>query len=181
MVSLAALWLPILLASVVVFAAGFLLNMVLPYHRTDFQSLDTEDDFRSSVGKMALEQGQYLFPHDRGVNKGEYASKVASGPTGILVIMKSSTNMTRQLILHLLYVIIISIVAGYIGSAALPIGTQYLKVFQVVGTAALLGYSGSLALQSIWYGFSWSFTAKSAVDGLIYALLTAGVFGWLWP
>ena len=24
-------------------------------------------------------------------------------------------------------------------------------------------------------------TIKSSVDGLIYALLTAGTFGWLWP
>jgi hypothetical protein len=24
-------------------------------------------------------------------------------------------------------------------------------------------------------------TMKSCLDGVIYALLTAGVFGWLWP
>jgi hypothetical protein len=34
---------------------------------------------------------------------------------------------------------------------------------------------------SIWYHRDWSTTIRSTIDGLIYALLTAGVFGWLWP
>jgi len=34
---------------------------------------------------------------------------------------------------------------------------------------------------SIWYRRAWSTTIKATVDGLIYALLTAGTFGWLWP
>ena len=33
----------------------------------------------------------------------------------------------------------------------------------------------------IWYRRSLLTTIKSSVDGLIYALLTAGTFGWLWP
>jgi hypothetical protein len=34
---------------------------------------------------------------------------------------------------------------------------------------------------SIWYSRAWINTIKSTIDGLIYALLTAGTFGWLWP
>jgi hypothetical protein len=34
---------------------------------------------------------------------------------------------------------------------------------------------------SIWYRRSVSVTMKSTIDGLVYACLTAGVFGWLWP
>jgi len=33
----------------------------------------------------------------------------------------------------------------------------------------------------IWKGQTWSVTFKEVVDGLVYALLTAGTFGWLWP
>ncbi len=71
--------------------------------------------------------------------------------------------------------------AGYMGSATLPAGVDYMKIFQVVGTAACLGYSGALFLNSIWFHMSWSNTWKHAIDGIIYGLLTAGVFGWLWP
>jgi hypothetical protein len=27
----------------------------------------------------------------------------------------------------------------------------------------------------------WSMTFKEVIDGLVYGLLTAGTFGWLWP
>jgi hypothetical protein len=34
---------------------------------------------------------------------------------------------------------------------------------------------------SIWWHRAWLTTIKATVDGVIYALLTAGVFVWLWP
>jgi hypothetical protein len=60
-------------------------------------------------------------------------------------------------------------------------GSPYLAVFRFVGVTAFIGYSVALWQMSIWYHRSWSTTAKATVDGLIYALLTAGTFGWLWP
>ena len=59
--------------------------------------------------------------------------------------------------------------------------TPYLTVFRIVGTVTFAGYALALAQYSIWYGRAWSITLKSMFDGLIYALLTGGVFGWLWP
>jgi hypothetical protein len=38
-----------------------------------------------------------------------------------------------------------------------------------------------MPMKSIWFGQPWSATVKDVLDGLIYGLLTAGVFGWLWP
>jgi hypothetical protein len=60
-------------------------------------------------------------------------------------------------------------------------GAEYLTVFRVAGTAAFLGFAGASASESIWKGQPWSITLKYLLDGLIYSLLTAGVFGWLWP
>jgi hypothetical protein len=34
---------------------------------------------------------------------------------------------------------------------------------------------------AIWYRRSCSTTLKDVFDGLVYGLLTAGTFGWLWP
>ena len=59
--------------------------------------------------------------------------------------------------------------------------TDYLAVFRFAGCAAFLGYAMALLQNSIWYKRKWSATLKSMFDGLIYALLTAGTFGWLWP
>jgi hypothetical protein len=54
-------------------------------------------------------------------------------------------------------------------------------VFRFAGTAAFLGYSMALFQNSIWYKRNWGATFRSVIDGFIYALLTAGTFGWLWP
>jgi hypothetical protein len=50
-----------------------------------------------------------------------------------------------------------------------------------VGTTAFAAYSVALMHESIWYGRKWSSTLKSMADGFVYACVTAGVFGWLWP
>ena len=47
--------------------------------------------------------------------------------------------------------------------------------------AQRVGYGLALWQQSIWYKIAWGTTIKSTIDSLIYGLLTAGVFGWLWP
>src|SRR5256884_5061502 len=49
-----------------------------------------------------------------------------------------------------------------------------MRVFQIVGATAFIAYSLALCELSIWYRRSWSLTLKGWLDGLIYALLTAG-------
>jgi hypothetical protein len=44
-----------------------------------------------------------------------------------------------------------------------------------------MGYALALWQNTIWYKRAWTTTFKSTVDGLVYGMLTAGVFGWLWP
>jgi hypothetical protein len=46
---------------------------------------------------------------------------------------------------------------------------------------SFLGYSAALWQMSIWYCRSWTTTIKARLDGLVYAVLMAGTFGWLWP
>ena len=76
---------------------------------------------------------------------------------------------------------VVGVFAAYLTGRALPTGAAYLKVFRFAGTTAFMGYSVALWQMSIWYRRAWSTTIKATVDGLIYALLTAGTFGWLGP
>jgi hypothetical protein len=71
--------------------------------------------------------------------------------------------------------------AGYVAGIVLAPGAPYLLVFRVTGTVAFAAYALALWQQVIWYGRSVGTTMKSTIDGLVYALLTAGAFGWLWP
>ena len=50
-----------------------------------------------------------------------------------------------------------------------------------VAFVAFVAYGLGSWPQSIWSGRKWITTLKHTFDGLIYALLTAGAFGWLWP
>jgi hypothetical protein len=89
--------------------------------------------------------------------------------------------LAKNLVQWFIYSLVVGLFAGYVASRALGPGAPYLEVFRFVGTAAFLGYSLALAQHSIWYMRNWITTLKSMFDGLVYALLTAGTFGWLWP
>ncbi len=62
MVSLAALWLPILLSAVIVFVASSIIHMVLPYHRSEYHQLPDEDNLLSTLRAAGLKRGFYNFP-----------------------------------------------------------------------------------------------------------------------
>ena len=89
--------------------------------------------------------------------------------------------MGKNLVQWFLYCVLISLFAGYIGSFRLQPGTHYMEVFRLTGTVAILGYAVGNIPNSIWKGISWVTTLKFIFDGVIYGLLTAGTFGWLWP
>jgi hypothetical protein len=100
----------------------------------------------------------------------------------VLTVMPNGpAPMAKNLILWFLYSAVVGVFAAYIAGRALPVGASYLSVFRFAGTTAFIGYSLALWQNSIWYRRAWCTTIKVTVDGLIYALLTAGTFGWLWP
>ena len=57
MVSLTALWLPILLSAVVVFLASAVLHMVLKYHYKDYQKLPDEEGLRAAMREAGVKPG----------------------------------------------------------------------------------------------------------------------------
>jgi hypothetical protein len=73
------------------------------------------------------------------------------------------------------------IMVAYLTGRVLGPGDPYLEVFRVAGTAAFLGYSGAQLPSAIWWGKPLGVAVKEILDGLLYALVTAGAFGWLWP
>lgn len=185
MVSVVSLAVPILVSAVVVFLASSLIHMVLPIHRTDFAKVPDEDNVMESLRKHRIPPGDYITPCPSGpasMKDPQYLAKREKGPVVVMTVMPPGpVTMGMQLLQWFVYSIVVSIFAAYVAGRALEPGDSYLDVFRFAGTAAFLGYSMSLPPQSIWYKRKWSSTLKSMVDGLIYALLTAGVFGWLWP
>jgi hypothetical protein len=185
MTALTALWLPILLAAVIVFIASSIIHMTPLWHKTDYPPPPNQDQVQEALRPLAIPPGEYMLPRAANMKEmrtPEFMAKINQGPVMILTVMPNRwEGMGRALTLWFLYCLVVSYFAAYIASRALPPGTVYLEVFRFAGATAFIGYAIALWQMSIWYRRPWSSTIKATVDGLIYALLTAGTFGWLWP
>ena len=184
MTPLSALWLPMLLSAVAVVVASSLIHMVLPWHKNDYPQLANQDQVMDALRTLSIPPGDYLVPRAQSRQEyktPEFAEKLKKGPVMLLTVMGGGFNMARSLGLWFVYVLVVSLFAAYVAGRALPAGTVYMRVFQLAGATSFIGYSLALWQMSIWYQRGWSLTIKSTVDGLIYACLTAGFFGWLWP
>jgi hypothetical protein len=185
MVTLQALWLPILLSAVIVFVVSSIIHMLLPWHKNDYPKVPEEDKLMDALRPLAVPPGDYMIPRAssmQDMRSPEFAAKLQKGPVLILTMMPNGPfTMGKSLVSWFLYSLVIGIFAAYVGSRALPAGAEYLRVFQLTGVTAFIAYSVALWQMSIWYRRAWRITLKTTADGLIYALLTAGTFGWLWP
>lgn len=185
MVALGALWIPILVSAVFVLVASSLVWMVLPHHQSDWQGLPGEAAILEALRKSGAKRGQYRLPYAAGrkaMQSPEMKKKLEEGPAGLLVLWeKWDMSMGKMMAGWFLYLVVVAIFVAYLTGHVLGPGTPYLSVFRVAGTAAVLAFAGSLVPNSIWWGRSWAMTWKEVADGVLYGLLTAGVFGWLWP
>jgi len=185
MVYLTALWLPILVSAVLVFVGSWILHMVLRYHRSDYKRLPSEEKLLEAMRNAGVARGTYAFPYCTGpkeMRSPETVEKYKKGPVGLLTVIPSGAPaMGKYLLTWFIFCLGVSIFVAYITGRALNKGSEYLAVFRIAGTAGFLGYSAGQAVDSIWKGQPWGTTIKHMFDGLVYGLLTAGTFGWLWP
>jgi hypothetical protein len=185
MVPLASLWAPVLLSAVIVFVASSIVHMLLPFHRKDFRKLPAEPEAMDALRPLNIPPGDYMMPCGEGpasMKSPEFIEKMKRGPVALLTVMPAGMpSMTASLLQWFSYTVVVSLFAGYVASRALGPGAHYPDVFRFAGTVAFTGYSLALWQNSIWYKRAWGTTVRSTIDGLLYALLTAGTFGWLWP
>lgn len=185
MVPLTSLWMPILVSALIVFVASSVIHMVLPYHRSDLRKLPKEDEVMEALRRFKIPPGDYTMPcagSMEAMKKPEFIDKMKAGPVALITVVPSGPpSMSSNLVQWFLYAVVVGVFAAYITGRALGSGANYLQVFRFAGCTAFLGYSLALLQNSIWYKRNWGTTIKSMLDGLVYGLLTAGTFGWLWP
>lgn len=185
MVSVFSLWLPVLLSAVFVFAASSIIHMVLSYHAGDSRAVPDEARVMDALRPFRIPPGDYALPRPASMKEmGEpaFVDKMKAGPVAFVTVLPNGplaigTSLARWFG----YSLLVGAVAGYAAGATLGPGAGYGLVFRVVGTVAFAGYSLAILQSSIWWYRSWRYTLLTTFDGLVYALLTAGTFGWLWP
>ena len=185
MVALTALWLPILLSAVVVFVVSSVIHMLLPWHRNDLKRLPGEDAVREAIRKAGIGPGQYWFPspeNPKDMGSAEMQQKFAEGPAGMLFVLPKGPPMKPgTLVQWFVFSLVVGVFVAYLTGRGFGPGTEYLTVFRYSGTIAFLAYAATHAADPIWKGGSWAVAFRHGLDGLLYGVLTAGIFAWLWP
>jgi hypothetical protein len=157
--------------------------MALRWHASDFKRLAAEDAVMDALRPFNLSPGDYAAPLPESVahmSSAEFKAKQARGPSFLLTVLVDN-SIGRNLVKWFLYSLVVGVFAAYTASLALPEGAPYMTVFRVTSTVALAGYALALWQSWIWYSRGLGYTLRTTVDGLVYALLTGGAFGWLWP
>jgi hypothetical protein len=179
------LWLPILLSAVMVFVVSSIVHMVVPWHKSDFVKLPDEDKVMDALRPFAIPPGDYMVPRpatQKDMRSAEFLDKLKRGPVLVVTVLPNGPMpMGRNLLQWFIYSAVVGALAAYVTGRALPPGAEYRQVFRSMAATTFIAYSAALWPSSIWYRRSWATTIKLTVDGLIYALFTAGTFGWLWP
>lgn len=188
MVDLVDLWLPIVVSAAAVFVASALAWMVMPHHKNDFKPLPAggENAMMSAVRAQNLSPGIYAFPDCRDqarMKDPAFKAKLDAGPTGMLHVFPPGayTNMGGKMIASLVFYLVVSVFVAYLTSRALAAGAEYLDVFQVAGTSAIMAYCFASIPNAIWFSVPRRNMIMCFIDGVVFGLLTAGIFGWLWP
>lgn len=185
MVALLDLWLPVVVSGVLVFVVSSVVHMLLPIHKGDYGKLPGEEEILATMKSQGVTPGQYMFPRPASMKEMATPAMIERyerGPVGFMSVVPSGApTMGRSLLLWFLYTLVVSIFVGYLCKLSLPAGAVYGDVFRVAATVAFLGYGLGVLNDSIWRGVRWGITLKFVFDGAVYALVTAGVFSWLWP
>jgi hypothetical protein len=182
---LTALWMPILLSGVIVFIASSVIHMMTPWHKNEFPPLPDEEGVRKALRPFAIPPGEYMIPRcldHKEMRTPEFQEKLKQGPVAIMTVLPNGMmKMAEPLIKWFIYIVVVSIFAAYVASHAVAVGGSYLEVFRFVGATAFAAYAMALWQARIWYHRALATVVRSTIDGLLYACLTAGTFGWLWP
>jgi hypothetical protein len=184
-VTLSAIWLPIVLSAVTVFFASFLAWTVMPHHKADWSGIPGQEDIQKLMRTHNVQPGQYAIPYapdPKDLDDPQVKKGFEDGPVGFLYVQESGVpGMGGRIAAMFFFQLIVSLTVGYLASRTLAADTHYMQVFRVTGTIAFLAYGAASVQDMIWFAHSRSQTAKVLVDALVYGLLTAGFFGWLWP
>ena len=183
MLSLAQLWLPIVVSAVLVFVASSVIHMVLKYHNSEYRQVPDEDRVRGVLG--ALPPGQYFIPYvadHRQLGNPEIVAKFKEGPVALITARQcAAPTMNAALVQWFILNVLLAILVGYLASRTIAPGASGLSICREVGLVTFLAYGTGSVIQSVWMGKPWSSSLKEVLDALIYAVVTALAFAWLWP
>src|SRR5580765_6659114 len=103
MTDLSALWLPILLSAVIVFAVSSVIHMFTPWHNGDYPKIPNEDRVMDALRPLNIPPGDYMFPRPANMKEmgsPEFVAKRSKGPAMVVTVLPNGpVTMGRELTL----------------------------------------------------------------------------------
>jgi len=184
-VSLMQLWLPILLGGVFCWVASALIHMLIKYHNADYKKLSNEDQVSDAIRQGEPSPGLYHMPHCtdmKEMNDESMQAKFKQGPVAMISIFeKGLPPMGKLLIQQFTYFIIACLLIAYVSTLSLAPAADFMTVFRFVAAIGFLTFSYAVIPYSIWFGHPWGICIRYLIDAIIYAVVVAATFAWLWP
>ncbi len=185
MVPIASLLVPIVLSAVAVFVASSLIHMVIGWHRGEYRQVPGGESVADAMRAAGIGPGEFIAPYadsPKAMESPEFKERLARGPNFFLTVRDpADLGMGKMLGQWFVYALVIEVFTAYVTGRSLPAGTPYLAVFRLAGTTTFLAFGMGMWQHYIWWGKSLRAAVTNTLDALIYALLTAGIFGWRWP
>jgi hypothetical protein len=184
------LWLPILVATVVMFILSAIIWTAMPHHKHEHRGVPDEDGLLAVLRKANLQPGNYMFPfcspeHRSDRTKTEaWGKKWAEGPAGMLTIApKGPMSMGKMMGQSVVFYLVANFFIGAVGAHSIRFDgpATFHHVFIVIGLAAFMTYFFATVPECIWFGRPWKNQALLFVDAVVYAAATGAIFAWLWP
>ena len=184
MTPVTSLVLPILVAAVAVFILSMIVQMAMPWHKTDFGNVPDDDEFLNAIRQLNIPPGDYTVPSPRlpgGARNPDFVEKWAKGPSVTMTVIGPSDNMGRYMGQWFAFTVLVAVIAGWVTSSIVGPGGDEHAVFHYGAIITFLSYSLGAWPISIWYHRKWSTAFKSAFDAMLYGLATGFVFSLMWP
>ena len=180
------LWLllPIVVSAVAVFVLTMVIHMT-PWHKGDYVELPDEDGVMKALRPFNIPPNDYVVPHPRSgayMKSPEYDAKRDAGPVMIVTVVPSGPwKIGKMMGMAFLFALVVSASVACVVGTFVPPGAYTHAVFHHIAVITFLTYAMGAVPMSIWYQRKWSTTFKSALDALLYALATGGIFAMMWP
>lgn len=179
--SVFSLWMPIVGSGFATHFASTLAWTVLPHHKPEIKSLgDKEEQFTDWIACKEIEPGQYVFPYceDMKQTETELFKQKQGKCSGELRVWARPVNMLAAMVKTLGFFLFAAFMIGYVCAYTLTPYTDKGDVFRIVLVLGIMTHCFAIFPRVFWFPRSY---ATSLVDGVVYALLTAGIFYALWP
>ena len=180
---LATLWLPLVVSAVVVFVVSAATHMLVPYRVREWSAAPDQAALQRAFAQST--PGLYVFPapatpSERG--QPEWLAAWAKGPSGWLALVPPGPlSMGRNLGLSLGVNLFVSLMAAYLADLTLGPAPATMPILRLVSSVGVLAYGVGPAYEAIWYWRPWRTVVMGLVDALVYGLVMAAIFAWLWP